>query len=325
MAHGDDIVVVADNCTDDTADLCRNLGAIVIERIEPNIRGKGHALAFGMAHMPSLEKFDIVIIVDADSQFSPGAIARLKHSVFHHQRPVQARYEMLPPINANVGQRISAFAFRVKNHVRALGLMRIGGCCQLTGTGMAFPKEQLQRLSLDKSDLAEDMSMGIECTQKGFPPLYNPDAVISSPAPTSYQGQNSQRERWEQGHLSNLIKETPKLLSNGLARRNWQSISMAFDLAIPPLSLLCLYTAGLLLLTTATVYFSLNTSLLLLPSVLALTLIISVMVARQRFAKELLPFRDIAGVPAYVFRKIRIYIGFVFSPQKKWVRTDRHD
>jgi glycosyltransferase involved in cell wall biosynthesis len=76
LIAGDRLVVIADNCSDDTAALAATVGADVVERHDPTRIGKGYALDFGLRHL-SADPPQIVIIIDADSRMSPSAIDRL--------------------------------------------------------------------------------------------------------------------------------------------------------------------------------------------------------------------------------------------------------
>lgn len=76
----DGVVVVADNCSDDTANIARSLGAHVIERTSPDGRGKGFALDFGFDYLAREVRPDVVIVLDADCQLAPGSLRRLAAS-----------------------------------------------------------------------------------------------------------------------------------------------------------------------------------------------------------------------------------------------------
>src|ERR1039458_5973497 len=73
---GDRLLVVADNCTDDTAVVASTAGAELIERVEPTKIGKGYALDFGLNHL-SLDPPAIVIFIDADCRITEGTIGQL--------------------------------------------------------------------------------------------------------------------------------------------------------------------------------------------------------------------------------------------------------
>ncbi len=110
---GDRCVVVADNCTDYTAALARGRGVEVVERSHATDRGKGFALAAGMAALAGEEAAsdespeespDVVVIVDADCDVRDGAIDALATAASGTGRPVQALYLMDVPGDAGVGR-----------------------------------------------------------------------------------------------------------------------------------------------------------------------------------------------------------------------------
>ena len=136
------LVIVADNCTDGTANIAREVvahhsGVQVIERFDAERRGKGYALDFGLRHIEKSPP-EVILILDSDCELSAGAIARLASLCVTRNRPVQALYLMYAPLGASVKTKLAEFAWLVKNHVRALGYSRLGLPCQLMGTGMAF-------------------------------------------------------------------------------------------------------------------------------------------------------------------------------------------
>src|SRR4030081_514735 len=92
----DSILVVADNCTDDTAAIVQAAGVEVIVRADPARRGKGYALEFGVRHL-CLDPPDIVIIMDADCRRGTNALRHVSDSAMASGRPVQSLYFMLAP------------------------------------------------------------------------------------------------------------------------------------------------------------------------------------------------------------------------------------
>ena len=79
LRPGDRLLVVADNCADDTARVAAAAGAQVAERTDPLRRGKGYALDFGVRRLAA-DPPEVVVIVDADCEVHPGALDRLAHS-----------------------------------------------------------------------------------------------------------------------------------------------------------------------------------------------------------------------------------------------------
>src|SRR5262249_18472589 len=152
------VLVVADNCTDDTAVVAAAAGAEVTVRHDLMRVGKGYALDWGLRHL-SVDPPDVVIMVDADCRLGAGAIERLMASVLATGRPVQALYLMTVPERSAVNHRVAEFAWRAKNWIRPLGLHRLGLPCQLMGTGMAFPWAVIRTAELASGRIVEDLRL----------------------------------------------------------------------------------------------------------------------------------------------------------------------
>lgn len=120
LIKGDRLLVVADNCTDDTAELAAKYGAEVIERTDVVRRGKGYALDFGVRHL-QLNPPAVVIVIDADCLVEKGAIDCLTRQAALKIRPIQALYLMHSPDNAGLKTRVAEFAWLVKTRCARWG------------------------------------------------------------------------------------------------------------------------------------------------------------------------------------------------------------
>jgi cellulose synthase/poly-beta-1,6-N-acetylglucosamine synthase-like glycosyltransferase len=323
LGAGDRLLVVADNCSDDTAAIAAQSGASVIERQDPERRGKGYALAFGLEHLAQ-DPPEVVIIVDADCQVGPGSLVRLAQLARDRQRPVQADYVLEPPERPQGLAVISALAFLVKNRVRPRGLAALGMPCLLTGTGMAFPWTVIRKAPPTDDNLVEDMVMGLALAQLGYAPILCADARVSSSLPDRTQAAQSQRKRWEHGHLATLLEYGPKLLLSGIGRARMELIALALDLMVPPLSLLvalilvsCLFTAGCTLFGV-----SLIPVLICLGNLAALGC--GVLLGWFVHGRSLVRARDLGAIPLYVLWKIPLYFTFFTRGRHaRWERTER--
>jgi cellulose synthase/poly-beta-1,6-N-acetylglucosamine synthase-like glycosyltransferase len=316
-------LVVADNCTDDTSAVAASLGVEVIDRQDPLHIGKGYALDFGIHHLV-LDPPEVLIIVDADCVFTDGSINILAAVCRAEHRPVQALNLMKAPDDFPGTFQLAEFAWRVKNWVRPLGLRALRLPCQLTGTGMAFPWDTIRFAGLASGEIVEDLKLGLDLAKAGKPALFCPSASVVSYFPTSQEGVDSQRERWQKGHLNMIATLAPRMLRDGMMNRDIRLVVLALDLTVPPLFLLALIEFGLLSVSMIALWFGdLGWSfyIVLTTNVLFALGIASCWIS---FGRDLMPAKTFLTAPLLVGRKLRFYKRIVFGGvAQHWIRTDR--
>lgn len=320
---GTRILVVADNCNDDTAVLARTAGAEVVERHDPSRRGKGYALACGrdtIAAMPSPPR--VVIVLDADCRLFPGSIEDLVAHANQSEAPAQAVNLISPDLGAPPLVQISSFAMLVKNLFRSRGMQRLGGAALLTGTGMALPWALFSKADLATGALAEDLSLGVEMTRAGHVPRLIETAQVRS-APASMKDALQQRRRWEHGFLETVGKEALPLLRSGIGRGSAAEVILALHLIVPPLALLLVaVTAALAICTGLAVLGGSFSPALSLAFLLAIALML-VLAAWIQAGRAYLGAGALMRAPLYVLWKLPLYVGFLRSRETEWKRTPR--
>lgn len=318
LQGNDRLVVVADNCTDQTATIAKKLGATVVERRHEQDLGKGYALDFGLQYLESSPP-DVVVVVDADCIVANDTIERLALACVHYQRPMQALYLMESQPKPSLKARVAQFAWIVKNKVRPLGWKALGFPCQLMGTGMAFLWRDLSRVSLATGHIVEDMKLGADLARLNKAPLFLPEALVTSVFPPTEAATNTQRARWEHGHLSVILNEAPSLIFEAAKNRNIQMLGLACDLLVPPLavlSLLCVAVSAVSLL------FGSKLTLLLSGGLLG-SLLLAVLLAWIFFGRGVISFKQLCYAPIYALVKIPLYLKFFLNRQVEWVRSKR--
>ena len=325
LRPGDRMVVVADNCSDDTAAIATQEGAEVAVRQDPQRRGKGYALDFGVRHIEQSTPPGVVIIIDADCRLGPDCLRILAGQVQAHRRPIQALYSMLLHETAGVGARISALAWIVRNHVRPLGAARLGLPCQLMGTGMAFEWSMLQGARLATGEIVEDLVLGIEMAQRGQAPLFEPAARVSSTFAVNDEAQRDQRQRWEHGHLSAIAQHGPRLLLRGLATRSRMQVGMALDLFVPPLAVLCLLLVGFVVGALGLWWLDPRFWLAFVLGTIALAATtLAVVLAWYRFGRAVASAGQLLFAPLYALSKLGSYAQLAIGRRSAWVRAKRN-
>jgi cellulose synthase/poly-beta-1,6-N-acetylglucosamine synthase-like glycosyltransferase len=316
------IVVVADNCTDDTAERARALNVETIERRQPDLRGKGYALAFGREHLAGSAP-DVVIVIDADCRFAPGSIERLAGEACATGEPVQALNTLSPDRSATPLVQLSNFAFLVKNAVRAGGLERLGGATLLTGTGMALPWARFAAAPLATRNIVEDLALGLWMARMGARARLLTAARVESASAASGD-LREQRKRWEGGFLQMARQAALPTLAAGLARRSRPLIFFGLHLLVPPMAMLLLLS-GLAVAALLVAWWWLGAPGLpvaMLGASIALAVILTFL-AWLRVGRDTLSARSMLIAPFYVLWKIPIYLGLLTAGPIEWRRTKR--
>ena len=228
-----EIIVVADNCTDRTADVAQAAGATVWER-NGGESGKGAALAWAVER---LVQVDAVVIVDADCAAAPDLLAAVEGRLRGGARAVQVAYGVANP-GASPVAALRYASFALVNGVRPLGKTTLGLSAGLFGTGMVFSRELLARCPWEARSLVEDQEHHLVLVAAGERVVFAPETCVVSAMPTSLRRSRSQQRRWDAGRGELVRTWTPRLLAAGVRHRDATQVHAALEPLVPPQSLL---------------------------------------------------------------------------------------
>lgn len=315
------ILVVADNCTDRTAELARHPAVEIIERDDPERRGKGFALDFARAHLRQ-DPPGAIVVLDADCRIDGESLDNLLAVCVETNRPCQAVNLQFPGAGASPAVQLSTFALFIKNVVRQRALQRLAGRAHLFGTGMAFPWSVFERAPLATDNIVEDLQIGIELAEAGAAPLFVEQAIVWS-APETEANTLVQRRRWEGGFLRSTFRLAPAVFGRSIRAGDLRGIWAALNLLIPPLALLVLLDLGLLLLGGALIW------LLGAKAWPVIALAICLLLAGLGLAgawasggRRFVTLVGLAQIPFYILWKLPMYLTFARrGAPKEWIRT----
>jgi cellulose synthase/poly-beta-1,6-N-acetylglucosamine synthase-like glycosyltransferase len=317
------VFVVADNCTDSTAEIARTGGWVrVYERFDTIKRGKGYALNWLLQKLEEDELiYDAYIVLDADSVVMPNFLQAMARELARGGQALQANNTVLNAFDSP-SAALRLFSMTLINYVRPLGRNGLGASSTLLGNGMCLSHAILKRYPWQAFGIAEDYQYYLTLVQHGERVRYVPDAVTRSLMPTTFTQMRTQDVRWESGFSSWTIWQiTFKLLSDGLKLRDFVRVEAAAELLTPPLSVIVVWCS--LTFIAAMLLYSLPE---LLISVFLIVGLISYVGTGFYFLR---PSRRLYTALLYApgFIAWKLWVCFVLSRSKKhtseWVRTSR--
>ncbi|MGH2507586.1 MAG: glycosyltransferase family 2 protein [Ktedonobacteraceae bacterium] len=318
------IYVVADNCTDTTAELARASGRVsVYERFDQEKRGKGFALSWIWQQLAADQLFyDAYIVLDADSVVEATFLQTMNRGIAQGARALQAHNTVLN-VADSPSTALRWLALTLMNHVRPLGRNGLRCSSTLTGNGMCLSRELLDRHPWQAFSLSEDYQYYLGLVQHGEKVLYVPDAVVRSEMPVTFAQMRTQDIRWEASQdTSSAWRTAGKLLHAGIRNRDFVRLEAVAELLTPSLSTLlslCVLTlvGSLLVWSLPALLFS----LLLIGGVLGY---ISTAFALLQPPRTV--FLALLSAPRFVLWKLWVLL--VLRKSKKytgaWVRTVRN-
>ncbi len=332
------IVVVADNCTDDTADVARAAGADVLVRTNEAQRGKGYALALAFAQLldpgPNAASPDAVVVVDADTVVSSNILQAFAAALREGEQVLQATYRV-GNHDATWRTSLMAVAFTCIHDVRSIGRERLGLSTGLRGNGMCFSTEALRLVPHHAASLVEDVEHGLDLANAGIRVAFVHEATVEAEMPERAEESASQRDRWERGRTKLKRERLPGLVRKAVAQRDPVLADLAVDLAIAPLARLSMFLGvGLLTSAIGRVWIGRWPKALWPTLAGVLGLVGHVGVGWQKSGTGIAGVRALFHVPGYILWKLRLRPNGSSGAEKglvksspdaeEWVRTKRN-
>jgi cellulose synthase/poly-beta-1,6-N-acetylglucosamine synthase-like glycosyltransferase len=228
-----EIVVIADNCTDHTVERASELGAITHERKDPDDRGKGQALRWGLGRL-DLASFDAVAVIDADNLVDPKFFTAMNRELDRGARVLQG-YDGLSNPGESALTRMVEITSVMKNLLFCGGKAALGFSTLLMGTGMVFTSEVLKEIGWHATSIGEDLEQSFILAEMGVPIRFVSDArVLAQEAVTFRQG-FAQRQRWATGRQAMRARGL-RAIRDGIRRRQWGLVDAGIEIVVPTYS-----------------------------------------------------------------------------------------
>jgi|tagenome__1003787_1003787.scaffolds.fasta_scaffold20833676_2 cellulose synthase/poly-beta-1,6-N-acetylglucosamine synthase-like glycosyltransferase len=236
------VLVIADRCSDRTAQIARSLGALVLERGDDEPAGRAAARQAGLEHARGLE-WDAVLMLDADSVIEPGFFASCERAMASGAQAVQARSES--GRGRTLAQEASLAAFTLQGITIPRGRDRLGVSVRLRGTGMAIRREVALAHEF-RAPASEDLFFTLDLLLDGVRCRHVDPARLRSQGAGTWGAFGGQKVRYEAGRMAAARSYIPRLLCRAIRHRDVACLEAAWFLASPPFAIgtLSLLLAG---------------------------------------------------------------------------------
>ncbi|MGE4273738.1 MAG: glycosyltransferase family 2 protein [Desulfitobacterium sp.] len=320
-----DVFVVADNCTDKTALISKNAGALVHQRFNNEKRGKGYALEWMFHRLFKLDRqYDAVIIFDADNLVNETFLVEMNSKLCQGHQIVQCYLDSKNPYDTWVTNTFS-ITFWLSNRLLQLARYNTGFLNNvLGGTGMCISTKVLKDLGWGATSLTEDLEFTMKALICGIKTTWAHDAIVYDEKPLTFVQAWNQRKRWAQGQVDVAGRYFFPLIYKAFKERKLMYFDAAVHLFQPALVMIGTFFMFANLISGMQPYTQVFSAVM--PwSAWQILSAIQLVYPITALALERLPWRAYAGLilyPIFIYSWIPIvFLGFINRKDKSWSHT----
>ena len=321
-----DIYVIADNCTDNTAEVAKNAGAIVYERFDSTKKTKGYAMQWFLKQkIEENAPYDAFCVFDADNVAMPDFIKNMNKKLCQGEEVVQGYRDIKNPTDSWVAAGYALFYWTMHRFYH-LARYNIGLSPLLNGTGFMVKFDVVKPNGWQTKTLTEDIEFSLINICEGRKLGWATDAIVFDEQPIGFKQSWTQRMRWSVGHIQCFKLYTKQLAKNTIKNKKMITFDgllymMGMPLLIMSLSLILLNVimyAGNGITAKAFIFDIIKyiaTTVIATPLSAVLTLILD-----KRKIKPML--KGILCYPLFLGSWILINIKALIKPETTWEKID---
>lgn len=223
------IYVVADNCTDKTADIARLYNVECLERRNNEFMGKGYALSWAFEKI--LSKHEAIVVLDADCTIDRDSLRIYSNYLDQGEKVLQANYAA-KNADDNALSYILAVGLYIENALFYPAKAKVGLTSLLQGTGMVFDSEILKAHPWGSHSIVEDTEYSIQLVQNSIKIRFVDEVSVYADLPTSWEQVYTQRSRWVSGNVRMGRSHAISMIAGGIKKKSVVGIDAGITLLV---------------------------------------------------------------------------------------------
>lgn len=321
-----DIYVIADNCTDNTAKIAKDAGAIVYERNDPEKKTKGYAMQWFLnKKIEENADYDAFFVFDADNIVMPDFTVNMNKKLCQGEEIVQGYRDIKNPSDTWVSAGYALFYWTMHRFYH-LARYNLGLSPLLNGTGFMVKFDVIRETGWNTKTLTEDIEFSLINIAEGRRLGWATDAIVFDEQPLEFKQSWTQRERWSVGHIQCFkyyVKDLAKSVITKRKAMNFDGLLYLMGMPILIITLLLLVINVMIYIGNGMTFFGLIMNMLhyllgtfLLPPLSALL----ILVIDKRPIKPMV--RGLLCYPLFLGSWILINLKALIKPNTKWDKIE---
>ena len=321
-----DIYVIADNCTDATAEIAKEAGAIVLKRFDEQNKTKGHALNwFIKQKIEENADYDALCVFDADNIVDKNFLKNMNKKLCQGEEVVQGYRDIKNPTDSWIAGGYAIFYWMMHRFYH-LARYNLGLSPLLNGTGFMVKFDLLKPNGWQTITLTEDIEFSLINIAQGRKLGWAVDAIVYDEQPTGFKQSWSQRSRWTVGHLQCMKEYTLKLINGVKEYKTLMNFDGALYLFGIPMMLLTFLLLGVNILLYMGAEMGVAELMWNVGKFLFTTFLMPVVTGVAIMALEKKPIKpmikSIVMYPVFMGSWILINIKCLIKPNTKWEKIE---
>ncbi len=318
-----ELIIVADNCIDQTADIAIERGIKCLIRKDESNRGKPYALDWALRQIAK-DEYDAYVIIDADTTIDSAFLKAMNAKLNKGAEAIQGYFDIMNPRDSWL-TRLAVLPGILKFKMRYAVKEKLKLSCPLMGNGMCFSRNIIEKYGWNAYSITENWEYFVKLLLNGHRVNYEHNAIIYSHAVTALSHGETQRKRWLKGQLGVLFDYYKDIIKRVVMNKSIVALDALIELLLPSYSMLLIWTIGTFFILVFLSWIDVryiwlrNTS-----AVLVLAQVIYCLYAFALSKPSVKTWISLAYIPLFLFWKLVVTIKGVFElKDKTWVKTDR--